>query len=192
MKLLLYILILAAIILLYLVVRFLIKRLVLISKLRKFAKENNYSCKITSPLFFLPFNRREKGAVLIETESTVYNIKAFGLLRRHCEVHFWNSREYSVKQYHRLQFFGNRPIGQQKCHRRKIGGFDYNDIKNYADYKLVVPILLLSPTNTLWSLTKMQDNKIFELKAGEKIDNILFADTPYLLWYITDREKRDY
>lgn len=172
---------------LFLIVRFLVKRLILLSKLRKFAKENSCNCKITSPLFFIPLNYSEKGSVLIETEGTVYNIKVFGLLRSHCEVHFWNSREYSVKQYLRLLFFGNKPLWQENCHRRKIGEFG---LENNENTKTILPILLFSPTNTMWKLTYIKDNEIKELRAGEKIDNILFADTTYLFSAIKELENK--
>lgn len=175
------------------VFRFIIQRTILLFKLKRFASKNNYNCKIVNPLFFIPLNFSSSGSVLIETESTVYNIKVFGILRKHCEVHFWNINEYSIRKYFfKWNYLSSTPLGQMNCHRRKTGGFNFRNKKINCDYKLLIPIFLFSPTNNLLRVTQMQENNLKELKAGDKIDNIVFADRSYLFWYITNREKREY
>ncbi len=193
MKVLLYISIFSLIVLLYNILCFIIKRFILIFKLKKFAKKNSCNCKIVNPLFFIPLNLSNNGLVSIETDSTIYNIKVFGILRKHCEVHFWNINEYSIKKYYLVkQFIASTPLGQKKCYRRKTGGFNPINTKVNSDYKLSVPVFLFSPSNNLLRITQTQENQLKQLKVGDKIDNIIFADTPYLFWYISNREKREY
>lgn len=116
MKVLLYISIFSLIVFLYIIFRFLIQRLSLALKLKKFAKKNSYNCKIVNPLFFIPLNFSNNGLVSIETDSTIYNIKVFGILRKHCEVHFWNINEYSIKKYYLVkQFIASTPLGQKNA-----------------------------------------------------------------------------
>lgn len=193
MKVLLYISIFSLIVFLYIIFRFLIQRLSLALKLKKFAKKNSYNCKIVNPLFFIPLNFSNNGLVLIETDSTIYNIRVFGILRKHCEVHFWNIKEYSIKKYYsKLQILASIPLGHQSCHRRKTKGFNPVNIKINSNYKLSVPVFLFSPTNNLIRITQTQENQLKQLKAGDRIDNIIFADTSYLFWYISNREKREF
>lgn len=169
------------------------RRLILLFRLKRFAKINNYNCKIKKLLFFMPLNFSSKGSVLIETSSTIYNIKVFGILRKNCEVHFWNIREYSIRKYYtRLQMLTSTPLGQENCRRRNMKAFNPINTNINSDYKLFVPIFLFSPTNNLLRITQTQENRLKQLKAGDKIGDIIFADTSYLFWYISNREKREY
>ena len=165
-----------------LLLRFIMKRLWLFYQLKRFAKENNYTCTI--PRSCLLPNNRNNHYVLICTENAVYNIKLFGLLLKHCEIHFWNAQEYSTDWYlMRSGFIAATPIGQTNHRpRRYLGKTDWLNTDG-------IPVLLLSPTNAPVRLTQTNVNHLIELRSGDKIDNVIFADLDYLLRHIENRKN---
>lgn len=168
----------------WLFLRFILKRIWLFAVLRKFSKKHGYTC--ITPLSCLLPNNRSKCLVQIETGSTVYSVKLFGLLRKHCDIHFWSSQEYSATQYFtRSEYVGGTPIGLTGARRRSLGN------GNWAvnSEKEVVPVLLISPANAPVRLTQTKVNRLEYLRAGEKIINTIFADLDYLLRYIENLEK---
>lgn len=168
----------------YLILRFIIKRIWLFSVLRKFAKKHGYSCKTPLPCLFP--NNREKSLVQIETDNTIYAVKLFGLLRKHCEIHFWNLGKYSVVHYlMRASFVAAAPIGQVGAKRRSLGNGNWP----ISSEKEVVPVLLISPAHAPVRLTRTNVNHLVDLRAGDMIGDILFADWDYLLRFIENREK---
>ena len=168
----------------YLILRFIIKRIWLFSVLHKFAKRHGYSCK--TPLPCLLPNNREKSFVQIETDNTIYAVKLFGLLRKHCEIHFWNLEKYSVVHYlMRSSFVAAAPIGQVGAKRRSLGNGNWT----VSSEKEVIPVLLISPAHTPVRLTRTDVNHLEYLRAGEGIENAIFADLDYLLRFIENRER---
>ena len=164
----------------YLLLRFIIKRLWLFSSLKKFAKKHNFTCTIPLAVL-LPINSSNR-YVQITTTKSVYNIKLFGLLRKHCEIHFWNTQEYSVAWYFmRTEFTGTTPICLSATHRRSLGKPDWLTADG-------VPILLISPAQAPVRLTKTDVNHFTRLRAGEKICDAIFADLDYLFRYIEKQE----
>lgn len=161
--------------------RFILKRFWLFCSLKKFAKKHNYTCSM--PLScLLPLNSGNRYAQ-IRTPKAVYNIKLFGLMRKHCEIHFWSAQEYSTEWYFlRTEFVGTTPIGQTNDRRhRNLGRADWLAADG-------VPVLLISPTHAPVRLTKTDVNHLVDLRAGDKIGDAIFADLDYLFRYI---EKQD-
>ena len=169
----------------YILLRFVIKRVWLLVSVQKFAKKHGFGCK--TPLScLLPSN--SIGTVEIESANTVYTVKLFGLLRKHCEIHFWNLREYSVEWYFsRHGLVGSPHIGQTNANRhRSLGNADWVAV---AGKKEVVPILLISPANAPVRLTQTRIIHLEDLRAGDKIGDVIFADMDYLFRFIENREK---
>lgn len=166
-------------VMLCLIVRFLCKRLWLFGQLNRFAKRHNYTCIVPFSCI-LPINSGSN-IVKIKTDKNSYNIKLFGLLRKHCEIHFWNLQEYSTHWYFtRAEYLGSPgPIGLTNDHRhRSLGNTDWATDPN------AIPVLLLSPSHAPVKLTKTDVNHLEELRGGDKIENAVFADLDYLFRYI--------
>ena len=170
------------VIVLFLLLRFITKRLWLFHQLRRFVQKHNYTCTIPRSCL-LPNNRNHR-YVQIRTQKTVYNIKLFGLLRKNCEIHFWSAAEYSTYWYSlRTEFAGATPICQTNHHPlRSLGKTDWLTANG-------VPILLISPTHTPVRLTKTDVNHFVNLRVGETVGDAIFADLDYLLLHIENREK---
>lgn len=163
--------------------RFIVKRIWLFAVLRKFAKKHGYTCKI--PLSCLWPNNSNSSIVQLETGNTLYAIKLFGLLRKHCEIHFWNLEKYSVVHYlMRASFVAAVPIGQVGAKLRSLGN------GNWAvnSEKEVVSVLLISPAHAPVRLTRTDVNHLVDLRAGDRIGDTVFADLDYLLRFIENRE----
>lgn len=168
----------------YLFLRFIVKRLWLFVVMCKFAKKHGYTCK--TPLFCLFPNNRSNSIMQIETDNTIYSIKLFGLLRKHCEIHFWSLAEYSAEWYlMRSGFVGAAPIGLVGVRRRSLGTGDWA----INSEKEVIPVLLISPAHAPVRLTQTDVNHLVDLRAGDKMGNTVFADLDYLLRFIENREK---
>jgi len=170
----------------YIFLCFIVKRIWLFAALQRFAKKNGYVCKI--PLSCLLPNNRNRQVVLIETGSTVYAVKLFGLLRKHCHIHFWSMAEYSTEWY-----FSRRGLDLQKTPFELLAGARSRSL-GITDWpvgseKEVIPLLLISPTQAPVMLTKTDANHWEHLRAGERIEDVLFADLDYLLRFIENREK---
>ena len=172
-------------VLVYIFLRFIINRISLWAALKRFAKKHNFRCKVDLLCLF-PRNKTSR-FVQIETGSTVYAIKLFGLLRKHCEIHFWSQQEYAVEWYFSRYGLINEPyIGQtNKKRRRELGSWDCS----IATGKEVVPVLLIAPANAPVRLTHTDGNCCEHLRAGDRIDGVLFADRDYLFRYIVGQEK---
>ncbi len=162
--------------------RFLIQRIVLLVRLRRFAQEHTLKFNITDSLFFfLPINSSSKCSFTMETDSTVYKIQLMGLLGKSCEVHFWNAKEYSVTKFFlRWGYISSTPLGQTNAGHRHLGEMDYSA----SNGREVVPILLLSPANTPVRLTQTEVNHMEHLRVGDKIQDVIFADWDYLFGFI--------
>ena len=179
MKTLLILAVIGAGIMLCMLLRFMIKRLWLFLQLKKFAEKHNYDC-IVPFLCILPLNSSSH-IIQIKTGKNSYNIKPFGLLRKHCEIHFWSTEEYSTHWYFtRAEYLGSPgPIGLTNDHRRRsLSNTDWTTSPN------AVPILLLTPSHAPVKLTKTDVNHLEELRAGDKIGDVIFADLDYLFRHI--------
>ena len=176
----------ALVVMVCIVLRFVVKRIWLFAVLRKFAKKHGYTC--TTPLSCLLPNNRNKHTVQIETGNTIYSIKLFGILRKHCHIHFWSTKEYSIEWYftrHGLDFTKTpfELLAGAKSRSLGRGNWTTNSEKE------VIPVLLISPTHAPVMLTTTDVNHWEHLRAGEKIEDVLFADLDFLLRFIENREK---
>lgn len=176
----------ALVVALYLFLRFLVKRLWLFAVLRRFAKKHGYICKM--PLSCLWPSNRNDCIVQLETGSTLYAVKLFGLLRKHCHIHFWSTKKYSIEWY-----FSRKGLDLHKTPFELLSGAKHRSLgtANWPaeNGKAVVPILLISPTHAPVMLTKTDVNHWERLRAGEKIEDVLFADLDFLMRFIENREK---
>lgn len=176
MKLILYLLSIAALWYVYIFLRFVFHRNILLQKVKRFAKEYDIDCFITPSAFLLPSNRLGT-AVLLKTKDKTYNIRLFGLLRKNCAVHFWNKEMYSVEKYIPRMSLNDVPLGHRPVKRRKLGEWD---ISNDAE----IPVLLYVPTKGLLRLMQTKVNHIERLMAGDMIEDVLFTDDDFLFRHI--------
>ena len=179
MKLYLYLALLLALCYVYVLIRFTIKRIILLHKIKHFAKENGIEYKISMPAFLFPSNRYGT-ALLLKTEKATYNIRLFGLLRKNCAVHFWSKEQYSVEKYIPRMSLMESSIGHRPVRRRMLGKWDTN-----SDAE--IPVLLYSSANSPIRITKTQVNRIERIEAGAMIDDVLLADTDFLFRFIKKR-----
>ena len=180
MKLLLYLLLIHALYCMFNLVQFFFLRIKLLLKIKKFAQDNALDCKIKTREFLTPSNHCGT-AVLLKTSKNTYNIRLFGLLRKNCAVHFWNKRMYSVEKYiPRMSLVEKIPLGHRAVRRRRLGQWDIG-----SDTE--IPVLLCSPTKSLIRITQTNVNHIERLLAGDMIEDVLFADSDFLLRYIANR-----
>ena len=171
---------------LYICLRFIAKRVWLFIAVKRFAKKHGYGCNM--PISCLLPNNRGKYLVEIETGHTVYAIKLLGLLRKHCHIHFWSRKEYSIEWY-----FSRHGLDLQKTPFELLAGAKRRNLGN-ADWpvngkKEVISLLLLYPAHAPVLLTKTDANHWEHLRAGDKIEDVLFADLDYLMRFIENQEK---
>ena len=179
MKLLWYLLLILVLYYAYITLRFVLKRILLLRKIKQFAKVNNIEYKITMPAFLFPSNRYGT-ALLLKTEKATYNIRLFGLLRKNCAVHFWNKEMYSIEKFIPKMSLVDTPLGHRPVRRRKLGKWDINA-------NAEIPVLLYSSANSPIHITQTQVNRIERLMAGDTIEDVLFVDRDFLFRYIANR-----
>ena len=174
---------------LYIFLRFIIQRICFLVKLERFAKKYGYHVKMKFHDCLIPRNS-SNSSILIETDHSIYVVKLFGLFLKHCEIHFWNMSEYSTAWYfQRSEFIVSTPIGKtNRKPRRSLGDFDDTTHIDPSTPKERIPVLLLTPTNAPVRLTQLHVNHIKDLRAGDKIGDVLFADWDFLFRYIVKRE----
>ena len=178
MKLLWYLLLILVLYYMYITLCFVLKRILLLYKIKQFAKVNNIEYKITMPAFLFPSNRYGT-ALLLKTEKATYNIRLFGLLRKNCGVHFWGKSSYSVEKYiPKMLVYGERHPGR----RRNLGKWN---ISSDTD----ISILLYSSANSPIYITQTLVNHISPLRAGDRIEDVILADTDFLFRYIEKCEN---
>jgi len=184
---------LAIVIFLLVLLRFLLQRIRLYFQLNRFAKKYGFCCQILKKAFYLPLNSIKGNTVTLETDSCIYDIKVFGLLRKHCEIHFWGVTEYSMEWYFSRYGLDHKPyqfIGMtNEKKRRPIGAFGNN--AETQSTKKHTSVLLLSPTHAPVRLTYRKENHLERLHAGDMIENAIFADLDYLFMYICKQENKD-
>ena len=166
--------------------RFVSKRVWLVFALKRFAEKHGYQCQI--PLSCLLPSNRNDHLVVIETGHIVYAVKLFGLLRKHCHIHFWSAKEYSMEWYfsrHGLDLHASPFELLAGAKRRSLGSAHWPA----AERKEVIPLLLISPAQAPVMLTKSEANHWEHLRAGEKIGDVLFADLDFLFRFIENKEQ---
>ena len=189
---------LALLIYLLLLLRFFLQRVRLLISLKWFARKYGFQASGFRPIFFLPINVTKKNMITLETDNYIYDIKPFGLLRKHCEIHFWSVSEYSMEWYFSRHGIDHEPhlyIGAtNERKRRKIGVFEAD--LDATTVKEHTPVLLLSPSNAPIRLTYYKANQDYDLLcanlyAGDMIENTLFTDLDYLYRHICKLENKE-
>ena len=179
MKLLWYLLLILVLYYTYITLRFVLKRILLLRKIKQFAKVNNIENKITMSAFLFPSNRYGT-ALLLKAEKATYNIRLFGLLRKNCAVHFWNKEMYSIEKFIPKMSLVDTPLGHRPVRRRKLGKWDINA-------NTEIPVLLYSSADSPLRIMQTKVNHIERLIAGDMLDGVLFADWDFLFRYIERR-----
>ena len=179
MKILLNLILIFVLYFLYVLLRFVLKRIRLLRQIRRFAKENDLQCMTSVRSFLLPSNRCGT-AVYLRTDDICYNICLFGLLRKNCAVHFWSKEMYSVEKFIPRMSLVDTPLGHRPARRRKLGKWNINSDNE-------IPVLLYSSANSPIHITQTQVNHVERLMAGDKIEDVLFVDRDFLFRYIANR-----
>lgn len=179
MKLFLYLLPIVALWYVYIFLRFVFQRNILLLKVKRFAKKYDIECFITLSAFLLPSNRLGT-TVLLKTAKNTYNIRLFGLLRKNCAVHFWSKEQYSVEKFIPKMSLVDTPLGHRPVRHRELGKWDISA-------NTEIPVLLYSPANSPIHITQTKVNHIERLIAGDMIEDILFVDIDFLFRYIENR-----
>ena len=168
----------------FLYLRFFLKRLRLLLSLRKAAKRAGAKITLTAAAFWFPTNRCKRCELLVRGSDFVYCIKVIGLFQRYCDLHFWNPREYATRKYLlRFQIDQATPLGAKGTRHKRLN-IDFSAGLPHGEEKQVVYFYLLSPANYPIHLTKNDGNAIVDIEPGSKIHNIIFTDREYLYQYI--------
>lgn len=184
-------LIIALVFLLYIFLRFIIRRMCLLISLRKFAKKYDYQLKIDLWNCLLPLNGSSGSSIVIETNSSIYDIKLFGFFLKNREVHFRNTKEYSTR------WIMPRELPSENINEicanplKSLGSFDDAIYIDSSVQKERIPVLLHSPDSFAHlRRTHLLSNRIVRLHVGDKIagSDLLFVDLDFLLRYIAKNE----
>ena len=176
------------ILIVFLYLRFLCKRLRLFLCLRKAAKRAGAKISLVAPTFWFPTNRCKRCELFVTGDDFIYGIKVIGLFQKYCDLHFWNPREYATRKYLlKFQIDQSTPLGSKDARHKHLDiDFTAGLPENTAG-KQMLHFYLLSPTNFPIHITKNDGNMIVDLLPGSKIDDIIFTDREYLYQYIALR-----
>lgn len=180
---------------LYVFLRFIPRRMCLLILLRKFAKKYDYQLKINLWNCLLPLNGSSSSSVVIETNSSIYDIKLFGFFLKNREVHFRNTKEYSTRWIMPREGLSEKTNEICANPLKSLGGFDDAIYIVPSVKKERIPVLLHSPDSFAHlRRTHLLSNRIVRLHVGEKIagSDLLFADRDFLFRYISKREHKDF
>lgn len=185
-------LIIALVFLLYIFLRFIIRRMCLLISLRKFAKKYDYQLKIDLWNCLLPLNGSSGSSIVIETNSSIYDIKLFGFFLKNREVHFRNTKEYSTRWIMPKEGLSEKTNEICANPLKSLGNFDDAIYIDSSIQKERIPVLLHSPDSFAHlRRTHLLSNRIVRLHVGDKIagSDLLFADLDFLLRYIAKSER---
>ena len=180
---------------LYIFIRFFIRRMCLLISLRKFAKKHDYQLKINLCNCLLPLNGSSSSSIVIETNSSIYDIKLFGFFLKNREVHFRNTTEYSTRWIMPREGLSEKTNEICANPLKSLGSFDDAIYIDSSVQKERIPVLLHSPDSIAFlRSTHLLSNRIVRLYVGEKIagSDLLFADSDFLFRYISKREQNDF
>ena len=189
------ILLFALVLCLYFFLRFIIRRMYLLISLRKFAKKYNYQLKINLWNCLLPLNGSSSSSIVIETNSSVYDIKLFGFFLKNREVHFRNTKEYSTRWIMPREHPAENMNEVCANPLKSLGSFDDAIYIDSPVQKERIPVLLHSPDSfAILRCTHLLSNRIVRLNVGGKIagSDLLFADSDFLFRYISKKEHKDF
>ena len=176
---------------LYLFLRFIIRRMCLLISLRKFVKKYDYQLKINLWNCLLPLNGSSSSSIVIETNSSIYDIKLFGFFLKNREVHFRNTKEYSTRWIMPKEGLSEKTNEICANQLKSLGSFDDAIYIDSSVQKERIPVLLHSPDSFAHlRRTHLLSNRIVRLHVGEKIadSDLLFADSDFLFRYISKKE----
>lgn len=128
----------------YRFLRFLFKRIILLAKIKRVCKSQNYGIYGTRPLWFFSTKRTPTCDFYIDTSNTVFAIKLFGVMNRHATLVFTDSREYFVRIFLGVAHIGGLVPLESKAKKLPAYHFRY---KYNTDWNIKEPknILLIHP-----------------------------------------------
>lgn len=180
---------------LYIFLRFIPRRMCLLILLRKFAKKHDYRLKINLWNCLLSLNGSSRSSIVIETNSSIYDIKLFGFFLKNREVHFRNTKEYSTRWIMPREGLSEKTNEICANPLKSLGSFDDAIYIIPSVQKERIPVLLHSPDSFAFlRRTHLLSNHIVRLKVGDKIagSDLLFADSDFLFRHISKREHKDF
>ena len=170
---------------LFLCIRYIFKRVRLIRSLKSAAKRAGARIRLTTPTIWLPTNRYKRCEFIVECSDAVYSIKVIGLFQKYCDLHFWNSHEYAKRKFlFHWQIEQSTPLGSKDTRHKRLDIDFKANLPANCDGKKHICFYLLYPTNSPIRITKNDGNLIVDLEPGSKIDDVIFADREYLIQYI--------
>ena len=166
-------LIIVLLILLIPVIRFAVMRVKLITELKRICKSRNFEFLPTHKLWFTSGIQDKNCDLYIKTPSNLYSVKLCGMMRRSCEIHFKNSRAYTVKRIRVwFQMFRGFDFSTYTDKSKPEYDFAYNMREEDRAVKLT-PILLMCPVCV----------DIFLIKGNEKVSVFPGDDIGECLFY---------
>lgn len=170
----------AAVIVLFPYIRCFFKRLECAAKIKKLCRGNRCTLHPTHPLWFLGGKRTKKCDVYLETESTVFAVKLFGMRRRLSTLVITDKGEYITRSYVAFISHGGGfsiPING-KPHLLPKYDFRYR-YKDEWETKSPRNILLVNPVSM--DIRRLTSGKDIILGAGEVMFGMeIFSLTRFL------------
>lgn len=81
-------------------IRFFLKRIILLFKLKSYCRRNRSKLHKTRMLWFLGNRKRKACDFFIETASEIYAIKLFGMFRKNTKLIIKENGEYIIRRYY--------------------------------------------------------------------------------------------
>ena len=180
-----YLLIAVAVVLLYPYIRFLIKRIALLVKLKSFCKREGLILHKTSALWWLGVRKSGRCNCYIETQKSIYSIKLFPVFKSKSCVHFLENRSYYVEKF--LILFGKwggSALFSFKSRFRKMGEIDFAYGKDeQTEPKKLTQVLMFSPSCICVKLKRANDEQI--ISDGDSIYECLAFSVKGLMTQIS-------
>ena len=148
--------------------RYIIKRIVLSCKLKKFCKTHNYSIIAAHKLWMFGFQNNNHNDFYIETPNDIYSVKLFGVLRRKYILIFTDSNEYLFRRAPAIRQMASPTDGPV----HQLPNFDFHhNYQNEWNEKVTHPVLLVNPVGVE---VRSKSNRGVEeiISAGEMLNGM--------------------
>ena len=163
----LWLLIIPAAFLLFLYLRFFLRRLKALLRLQKSVRGGKIRTGIG---FWFPAAWRQSYDLVVERDFEVICVKCVGIFLNTCEVHFEGETAWRVrKQWLRGPYLTSSPLAREQGKARRIGL--PLPPQGLGDRR-IVSVLLLSPAGKLLQLTGPSGY----LRPGDRLGRYVFAD----------------
>ncbi len=138
--------ILAAVYLLLPIIRFLMKRCILLVKIKSICRKRGFSCYIVNPLCIFSGMKKPNCDMYIHTADKVFSVKLCGVILRNTHIRFADASSYAVK---RMIFNLVSTYQSEKFVLKSKPPYNFRyKIKESAYDKPLIPILLMCPVSS--------------------------------------------